>query len=299
MKKLSVIVFLSLLWNNITYGNVKNIGNGLNINIPDGYHYFDLTLKQFVSRFPSTDVSKFTNSDLGIGMDAKLVILANNKKTIKLFDDISSVEGFTRLTKNYLEPFNKLMSEDEFIKIIENYLKKNFPNVDLNKASEEELIKALSTMLEDKIFLKKIDKYTRPFIDRFNSDYEFDKITIIFIADKKFKRIDELKKLSISEAEDFTKELIKKAIKEDPYYGIYNNLKYEIKKNSKGNLYLYSNDIDYLDKDPLFKKINLITMSDIFITIENEKIFIINSLCYKKCNSTDFLQTIEPTNLFK
>ena len=146
---------------------------------------------------------------------------------------------------------------------------------------------------------KKIDQYIRPFIDKFKSDYEFDKITLIFIGDKKLEFVNELKKLSISEAKNLLSEGIKTMSKEDPAFKIYKDFKYKIGKNLKGNLYLYSNDISYLDSDPLFKQLKYIKKSDTILTTDNEKLVTISSQCIKKCNSTDFLQIIGPTNLYK
>ena len=41
------------------------------------------------------------------------------------------------------------------------------------------------------------------------------------------------------------------------------------------------------------------TASDFFVTIEDDKFFTMASYCYKKCSSTDFLEIIGPTNLYK
>ena len=97
MKFALTFISLSLLICNITYASLKNIGNGLTVNIPNGYHYFEITLKQIVSRFPSIDINDYTNSEFGIGANAKLVILANDKKTIKLVKDITSSTGLAKL----------------------------------------------------------------------------------------------------------------------------------------------------------------------------------------------------------
>jgi len=303
MKKLLAIIVLGLLWCTPGFAEKKNIGNGLTINIPNGYHYFELTLKQIVTRFPSIDITDFTNSDFGIGENAKLVILANNKKTIKLVENISSVSGLARLTEDYWEPFLGLKEDPEFMKIIESYAKKKFPKIDLDNPSDEEWQIIFATVFGDKRFLKKIDKYFRPFIDKFNSEYEFDKATIILFGDKKIKFMDELKKISVIEARNLAKEGIKAMIKEsprDPIAKAFKNYKYKIGKNSKGNLYIFSNDIDYGKNIPIYKDmLKYIKSSDIIYTTENEKLIIISSQCYKKCNSTDFLEIIEPTNLYK
>ena len=56
-------------------GNVfaksKNIGNGLSINIPNNYKYFEITVKQLVSRFPDIELNEL-DEDFGIGLGTKL-----------------------------------------------------------------------------------------------------------------------------------------------------------------------------------------------------------------------------------
>ena len=138
MKKILTTLLIAVLWSNTIYANIKNIGNGISIKLPNGYHYFDITLKQIVSRFPSIDISDFTNSEFGIGPNAKLVILANDKKTIKLANDISTVSGLVKLTEDYWEPFLSLEEDPVFMKIIKSYAKKNFSKIDLDNASDEE-----------------------------------------------------------------------------------------------------------------------------------------------------------------
>ena len=177
MKFALTFISLSLLICNITYASLKNIGNGLTVNIPNGYHYFEITLKQIVSRFPSIDISDYTNSEFGIGANAKLVILANDKKTIKLVEDITSATGLAKLEEQFMSPFEDLMANSEFIDILTSYGKKKFPKIDWEDVSYEDgQIIAFKT-LEDKRFLKKIDKYTRPLIDKFNYNYQIDKFT--------------------------------------------------------------------------------------------------------------------------
>ena len=130
MKFALTFISLSLLICNITYASLKNIGNGLTVNIPNGYHYFEITLKQIVSRFPSIDISDYTNSEFGIGANAKLVILANDKKTIKLVKDITSATGLAKLEEQFWSPLEDLMENSEFIDIITSYGKKKFPKID-------------------------------------------------------------------------------------------------------------------------------------------------------------------------
>ena len=186
MKKILTTLLIVVLWSNTTYANIKNIGNGLTINIPDGYFYFDITLKQIVSRFPSISVSDFTNSEAGIGKSAKIIVLANNRKTIDFLEDISTATGLAKLKKNYLEPLEDLSNNLEFEELVENYMKKKYPElytiIDSGDATEEDWFIFFGTIIGDKKFLKTIDKYIHPFIDRFNSEYEFDLIRLYVVS---------------------------------------------------------------------------------------------------------------------
>ena len=76
---------LGLFLNTNVLAGIKNIGNELSINIPNNFKYFELTFRQLVSRFP--DISdEFIYEDFGIGMGSKLIVIANNKKTIKIIE---------------------------------------------------------------------------------------------------------------------------------------------------------------------------------------------------------------------
>jgi len=292
MKKILTTLLIVVLWSNTTYANIKNISNGISIKLPNGYYYFDITLKQIVSRFPSIDISDFTNSELGIGANAKLVILANNKKTIKLVEDITSATGLAELEEQFMSPLEDLMENSEFIDIITSYGKKKFPKIDWENVSDEDWQIITFKILEDKRFLKKIDKYIRPLIDNFNSKYLIDKFTLILIADKKTSLINEINQMSIAEIKNLINEFIKEMGQEDVYLKKFMK-NYDIEKNTKGNLYLYFKNAEAfgLPFTP--------TASDFFVTIEDDKFFTMASYCYKKCSSTDFLEIIGPTNLYK
>ena len=292
MKKILTTLLIVVLWSNTTYANIKNISNGISIKLPNGYHYFDITLKQIVSRFPSIDISDFTNSELGIGTNAKLVILVNNKKTIKLIEDITSATGLAELEEQFMSPLEDLMENSEFIDIITSYGKKNFPKIDWENVSDEDWQIIIFKTLEDKRFLKKIDKYIRPLIDIFNSKYLIDKFTLILIADKKTSLINEINQMSIAEIKNLINEAIKEMGQEDAYLKKFMK-NYDIEKNTKGNLYLY------LKNAEAFGLPFTPTASDFFVTIEDDKFFTMASYCYKKCSSTDFLEIIGPTNLYK
>ena len=290
MKKLLGIVVLGLLLSGNVFAKTKNIGNGLSINIPNNYKYFEITVKQLVSRFPDIDYTDL--DEWGIGIDSKIVVLANKKKTIRLFEDLTTVTGLAKLEDEFYEPLLELFENPALIKIVEKYVKKKFPNSDLDNLSEEELNILFYQGFADKKFMKKIDIHIRPLINKFNSKYEFDKITVILNLDKKSSIAEEINKISVEDAKKILKDLIKQMIKEspkDPMVRELKSMKYKINKNHHGNLYLQSN---WIGKDALQ------TAQELILTSHNDKFFFMVSSCYKKCQSTDFLDIIKPTDLY-
>ena len=290
MKKLLGIIVLSLLLSVNSIAKTKNIGNGISINIPNNYEYFELTFKQLSSRFPDIDYTDL--DEWGIGIDSKIVVLANKKKSIRLFEDLTTVTGLAKLEGEFYEPLLELFENPALIKIVEKYVKKKFPNSDLDNLSEEELNILFYQGFADKKFMKKIDIYIRPLINKFNSKYEFDKITVILNLDKRSSIAEEINKISVADAKKILKDLIKQMIKEspkDPMVRELKSMKYKINKNHHGNLYLQSN---WIGKDALQ------TAQELILTSHNDKFFFMVSSCYKKCQSTDFLDIIKPTDLY-
>ena len=290
VKKILGIIVLSLLLSVNSMAKTKNIGNDISINIPNNYEYFELTFKQLSSRFPDIDYTDL--DEWGIGIDSKIVVLANKKKTIRLFEDLTTVTGLAKLEDEFYEPLLELFENPALIKIVEKYVKKKFPNSDLDNLSEEELNILFYQGFADKKFMKKIDIYIRPLINKFNSKYEFDKITVILNLDKKSSIAEEINKISVADAKKILKDLIKQMIKEspkDPMVRELKSMKYKINKNHHGNLYLQSN---WIGKDALQ------TAQELILTSHNDKFFFMVSSCYKKCQSTDFLDIIKPTDLY-
>ena len=290
VKKILGIIVLSLLLSVNSMAKTKNIGNDISINIPNNYEYFELTFKQLSSSFPDIDYTDL--DEWGIGIDSKIVVLANKKKTIRLFEDLTTVTGLAKLEDEFYEPLLELFENPALIKIVEKYVKKKFPNSDLDNLSEEELNILFYQGFADKKFMKKIDIHIRPLINKFNSKYEFDKITVILNLDKSSSIAEEINKISVADAKKILKDLIKQMIKEspkDPMVRELKSMKYKINKNHHGNLYLQSN---WIGKDALQ------TAQELILTSHNDKFFFMVSSCYKKCQSTDFLDIIKPTDLY-
>lgn len=80
IKKLLLIIILSMLVIGKVAAQTKNIGNGLSINIPKNYEYFELTFEQLISRFPNIDYINL--EDWGVGMNSKIIVIANKKSQL-------------------------------------------------------------------------------------------------------------------------------------------------------------------------------------------------------------------------
>ena len=169
MKKLlGIIVFGLLLCSNVE-AQTKNIGNGLSINIPNKYKYFELTFRQLVSRFPEIVSDEQIYEDFGIGMGAKLIVIANNQKTIKFFDDGTSVTGLEKLNRKHLQPYIKKFSDPKFIQTIMKDIQKMAPNADLESMTEEELMELMGELYENPKIKKKYERLLKPYIKKFNT----------------------------------------------------------------------------------------------------------------------------------
>ena len=154
MKKILGIVALCLLLSGNVMAKVKNIGNGLSINIPDNYKYFEITFKQLVSRFPEITSNEQIYDDFGIGIDAKLIVIANKQKTIKFFDDVTSISGLEKLNRKHLQPILKKIEDPKFLEVIMKDLQKFSPNADFENMSEEEAMELVEKALENPKILK-------------------------------------------------------------------------------------------------------------------------------------------------
>jgi hypothetical protein len=294
MKKLLGIIVLGLLFSGNVYAETKNIGNGLSINIPSKYKYFEITAKQIVSRFPDNDLDDL--DDFGIGMNAKLIVIANNQKTIKFFDEVTSVTGIEKLNKKYLKPFYQMFEDPKFAQMMIKELQKVHPNKDFENMPEEEAMELFIEFSENPKIVKKIEIMFEPIKKKFQSAYNFDKYTILLIGDKKANILDEIKDKNIDELVQIVKDGLNEIYEtsKDPTLKDLKDLQFEIAKNPQGDLYLYSDD----NVDSPY--VNPEQNNEIFLTSHKDQIIAMMSICLKKCNgSTDFTEIIGPANLYK
>ena len=303
MKKLLAIVVLGLLWSNISFAKEKDIGNGLVIKIPNNYKYFELTFKQLILRFPDvTESDEQLLDDLGIGMNSKLIVITNNKKSIKFFKDVTSVTGFEKLMKKYFEPYINIMADPKVLKMMFKDIKKINPNITATKLedlmdelSENEFMELWFEVFQNPKTRKKYEKMLAPITRKFNKAYNLDKYTILLTGDKKVNFLDEIKNKNNDELVQITKDLLNEIYESsnDPTLKNLKDLQFEIAKNSQGNLYFYTDD----KLDSPFMKTN--HNNKIFLTSHKDKIIMMGSFCVNCNEVTDFTEIIGPANLYK
>jgi hypothetical protein len=294
MSKLLSIIVLGLLLSGNVFAKTKNIGNGLSINIPNNYKYFEITVKQLVSRFPDIELNEL-DDDFGIGLGTKLIVIASNKKTIKLFDDITSVTGLEKLNRKHVQPLMQKFEDPKFLEKMMKIIQKEEPNVDFENITEEEIIQLMEKISDSPKMVKAFERLFKPHIKKFNVEYDLDKYTILLMGDKKAEFIDEIKDEDIDDLNQIVRDGLIELYEEaaDPSLKDIKDWQYKISKNHNGNLYLYSND--NLQSPYLSSKF----YQEIFLTTHNEKLFFALSICVEKCNGyTDFLNIIKPSNLY-
>ena len=295
MKKILGILVLGLLLSGNVIAKSKNIGNGLSINIPNNYKYFELTFRQLVSRFPDITSDEQIYDDFGIGVDAKLIVIANNKKTIKFFDDVTSISGLEKLNRKHVEPLMQKFQDQKFLNKMMKIIQKEEPNVDFENITEDEMIQLMEKISDNPKMIKAFERLFKPYIKKFNAEYDLDKYTILLIGDKKSDFIDEIKSEDIDNLNQIVRDGLVELYEEakDPSLKDIKDWKFKIAKNPNGDLYLYSNDS--LQSPYVTSKFH----QEIFITSHKDRILIALSICVEKCNNTtDFLDIIKPTNLY-
>ena len=297
MKKHLGIIFLGIfLIAKISQAKTKNIGNGLSINVPNNYKYFELTFRQLVSRFPEIGLNDQIYEDFGIGIGSKLIVIANNQKTINFFDDVTSVSGLEKLNRKHVQPLIKKVSDPKLHEGIMKDLQKMYSNKNFNTMSEDELMDLMMEFIESPKMIKKYERIFKPYFKKFSSEYKLDKYTVLLIGDEMPEDlIEEINSQEIPALRQDLLEWFDELYSEykDPSLKSLTNWEFEISRTHSGNLYFYSNES--LQSPYVSNQYN----QELFLTTYKNKIFLALSICVKKCNgSTDFLNIIKPTNLY-
>ena len=153
----------------------------------------------------------------------------------------------------------------------------------------------MEKLYENKKIKKKYERLFKPYIKKFNTEYDLDKYTILLIGDKKAELIDEIKDQDIDDLNQIVRDGLIEIYEEsnDPSLKDLKNWQFKIAKNHNGDLYLYSDDS--LQSPYVSSK----HYQEIFLTSYKDQILLALSICVEKCNgSTDFLNIIKPSNLY-
>ena len=82
-----------------------------------------------MSRFPDIELNEL-DEDFGVGLGTKFIVIANNKKTIKFFDDVTSVTGLEKLNRKHLQPLMQKLQDPKFLEKMMKIIQREEPNVD-------------------------------------------------------------------------------------------------------------------------------------------------------------------------
>ena len=312
MKKILIYLIINSFFIISAEAKIKKIGNGLSIDIPDGYQYVSISFRKLLSRFPiiSKDYSKKDLKDLeeiGIGKSTKLILISKNKKNIDLFNKITTPLGYNSLYEKYYSRLEKVYNNPKVAKVMFEDLKKNNPNIDFDKIPEEDFQILWQEIVNDKEYAKKYKKFEKildelitPIINDFLSEYPLDEPKIIIlIGDKKIKELDEINNLPSNVAY----QQVVKAINKEPFLKELklDEIPFQIQKNKFGNMYIIHNtkniNVSQFFTEPQY--------GEFFLTTHKDKFFIAISNCSSKCSNSSTGTTLGlfdflgHTNLFK
>ena len=293
MKKILICLIINSLFIISAEAKIKKIGNNLSIDIPDGYQYVSISLRKLLSRFPiiSKDYSKKDLKELeeiGIGKSTKLILVSKNKKNIDFFNKVTTPLGYKSLYEKYYSSLEKVYNNPELVNVLFEELKKNNPNVNFDKISDEDFQILWQEIVNDKEYTKKykksekkLDELIIPIVNDFLSEYPLDEpLIIILIGDKKIKGLGEINNLPSNVAY----QQVIKAINKEPFL---QELKldersFQIQKNKFGNMYMIDNtkniNVSQFFTEPQY--------SEFFLTTHKDKFFIAISGCSSKCSNS-------------
>lgn len=316
MKKLFRIIVLNfLLIINISEAKILDVGNGIAIDIPKNYKYFEINYKKLndlLVTFPN--LKKFMgNKDFkeglklfGIGNNSKLTILVENQEALKLVKKLSTLKGINEIIKEFevimAGPLNEYLDE-----AFTPDLQKKLQEIPAEK--QEEFV---NKWFEEPAQVKFLEKLANDTLIDFAAKHKIHKYIIVFTTDKKIENYayNKLQTIGTSQCvfnfkcknyKDLQK-LLKKELpnwaSQSPLYkGTNYSFKFnetEIGKNSNNNLFLYT---QFNMKDSSNYNIS----GEFFASIKNEKIILANSNCIKKCKNYSKIvnEMFESTGMLK
>lgn len=298
MKKIIAVVgLLAFICSESFAVNTKavDVGQGLSINIPSNTNYFQINLEKIRLEFPEISDTLDDFESLGFKGNSRLTIISDNYKHIKFWKYLSNKNDFERLKKNYWDPYMEIFTSKESLDYLETYLKKR--GKDPNKMSEKQWQKELEKIMKNEDFIKKFEDMTSIITNKFikEFDYEIGTTFLVLTSDKKVPVKDLVGNKTPAMLKKDIKDLIKEASKNDYTIKPYTKWNFEIKKNHSGVLYLYSDE----PFPQVIESTKQHSQSEVFITTNNNKLFLIYSYCHTNCKKKgEIFKMISVTGLY-
>ena len=301
MKKLLGIIILGLLLV-VSDTQAKNVdvGNGINIDIPENYKYFQINykkLKNLLVKFPNLKKqikSKDFKESLeftGVGKNSKLTILVENQEAFKLVKKLSTSKGITKIIKEFESLTETPMSE--FIeKAVTPDILKKLEGMSSKKEMEEWFEKWLSEPNQDKI----ITQITTDALNSLIAKYKIHKYAMVITFDKKMDNdayndlqtlgkkwcVFDFKCKNNKDVEHYIVKEMSNLLKEEAFYEDYSIefIETKIGINNKNSLFFYTKMKMENDMSNLF-----FSKGELLASTKNEKLFFATSSCSENCDN--------------
>ena len=304
MKKLLAILVLGLLLiTNVAQAKNIDVGNGITLDIPKNYKYFEINykkLKSLLVTFPNLKKqirSKDFKEGLklfGVGNNSKLMILVENQEALELIKKASTSSGLKEIMKDYEVlmdvPINEFVEE----KFTPDLMKK------LEKMSEKKATKWIEEWWAKPTQLKFLNQLSTDVLMSLLEKYNLHKYALIMTMDKKMDNdlYNSLQTIGTSQCvfdfkcknnKDFQQYIIKEIPNWAKESSMYKDYLFEFKKiktgiNSNKDLFFYTQAVMESDMSDYNSK------GELLASTKNEKIILAGSSCFENCD--DFLKII-------
>ena len=292
-----------LLITNVAQAKNIDVGNGITLDIPKNYKYFEINykkLKSLLVTFPNLKKqirSKDFKEGLklfGVGNNSKLMILVENQEALELIKKASTSSGLKEIMKDYEVlmdvPINEFVEE----KFTPDLMKK------LEKMSEKKATKWIEEWWAKPTQLKFLNQLSTDVLMSLLEKYNLHKYALIMTMDKKMDNdlYNSLQTIGTSQCvfdfkcknnKDFQQYIIKEIPNWAKESSMYKDYLFEFKKiktgiNSNKDLFFYTQGVMESDMSDYNSK------GELLASTKNEKIILAGSSCFENCD--DFLKII-------
>jgi hypothetical protein len=292
-----------LLITNVAQAKNIDVGNGITLDIPKNYKYFEINykkLKSLLVTFPNLKKqirSKDFKEGLklfGVGNNSKLMILVENQEALELIKKASTSSGLKEIMKDYEVlmdvPINEFVEE----KFTPDLMKK------LEKMSEKKATKWIEEWWAKPTQLKFLNQLSTDVLMSLLEKYNLHKYALIMTMDKKMDNdlYNSLQTIGTSQCvfdfkcknnKDFQQYIIKEIPNWAKESSMYKDYLFEFKKiktgiNSNKDLFFYTQAVMESDMSDYNSK------GELLASTKNEKIILAGSSCFENCD--DFLKII-------